>query len=58
MRESAVIIQREAPSVQAALQTHVTPTDGSPEAAAKPAPLLELRAVTKTFGPVTALKGL
>jgi ABC-type nitrate/sulfonate/bicarbonate transport system ATPase subunit len=44
--------------VQAALQSHVTFTGGSPKAAAKPAPLLELRAVTKTFGPVTALKGL
>jgi NitT/TauT family transport system ATP-binding protein len=42
--------------VQAALQTNALPiTAGSPEAAAKPAPLLELRAVTKTFGPVTAL---
>ena len=45
-------------SVQAALQTNVMPTAGSPEAAAKPAPLLELRAVTKTFGRVTALAGL
>jgi ABC-type nitrate/sulfonate/bicarbonate transport system ATPase subunit len=54
MREMAVIIQRDLPSVQAALQTSVTPiAAGSPEAAAKP--LLELRAVTKSFGPVTAL---
>jgi ABC-type nitrate/sulfonate/bicarbonate transport system ATPase subunit len=44
--------------VPAALQSHLTLTDGSSKAAAKPAPLLELRAVTKTFGPVTALKGL
>src|ERR1700681_1097607 len=58
MREAAVIIQRDAPSVQAALQTNVMPTAGSPGAAAKPAPLLELRAVTKTFGRVTPLAGL
>jgi len=44
--------------VQSALQSHLTLTDGSPQTAAKPVPLLELRAVTKTFGPVTALKGL
>ncbi len=56
MRETAVIIQRDTPSVQAALQTNVMPiAAGSPEAAAKPAPLLELRAVTKTFGPIRAL---
>jgi ABC-type nitrate/sulfonate/bicarbonate transport system ATPase subunit len=43
--------------VQAAIQTSVTPAAASPEAAAK-APLLELRAVTKTFGETTALAGL
>jgi len=43
--------------VQAAIQTSVTPAAASPEAAAR-APLLELRAVTKTFGETTALAGL
>src|SRR5258708_25039099 len=45
------------PSVQAALQPSVMPTAGSLEAA-KPSPLLELRAVTKTFGQVKALASL
>jgi ABC-type nitrate/sulfonate/bicarbonate transport system ATPase subunit len=58
MRWSAVIMQKGRPAVLAALRTQIMPTEKSPEAAAKPAPLLELRAVTKTFGPVTALKGL
>jgi ABC-type nitrate/sulfonate/bicarbonate transport system ATPase subunit len=35
-----------------------TPTAGSTEATAKPSPLLELRTVSKTYGPVTALSGL
>jgi ABC-type nitrate/sulfonate/bicarbonate transport system ATPase subunit len=43
--------------VQAAIQTSVTPAAASLEAAAR-APLLELRAVTKTFGETTALAGL
>src|SRR5260370_26201888 len=58
MREMAIIIQRGVPSVQAGLQPKVMPTAGSPEAATKPSPLLELRAVTKTFGQVTALASL
>src|SRR5260370_12903664 len=58
MREAAVIIQRDVLSVQAAIQTTVTPAAASPEAAARPSPLLELRAMTKTFGQVTALAGL
>src|SRR5258708_10317116 len=58
MREMAIIIQRGVPSVQAALQPNLMPTAGSPEAATKPSPLLELRAVTKTFGQVTALASL
>jgi ABC-type nitrate/sulfonate/bicarbonate transport system ATPase subunit len=58
MRWCAVIIQKGRPAVLAALRTQIMPTEKSPEAAAKPAPLLELRAVSKTFGPVTALKGL
>src|SRR5258708_24116698 len=45
------------PSVQAATQPSVMPTAGSLEAA-KPSPLLELRAVTKTFGQVKALASL
>ncbi len=44
--------------MQAALQPNFMPTAGSPEAAAKPSSLLELRAVTKTFGQVTALASL
>jgi ABC-type nitrate/sulfonate/bicarbonate transport system ATPase subunit len=42
--------------VQAALKSTVTPSAAEP--AAKPAPILELHAVTKTFGEVTALGGL
>jgi ABC-type nitrate/sulfonate/bicarbonate transport system ATPase subunit len=44
--------------VQGALKTTVTPSPASPEPAAKSAPILELRAVTKSFGQVTALAGL
>jgi ABC-type nitrate/sulfonate/bicarbonate transport system ATPase subunit len=44
--------------VQAAFKTTVTPSPASPEPAAKSAPILELRAVTKSFGQVTALAGL
>ncbi|HEX9470018.1 MAG TPA: ATP-binding cassette domain-containing protein, partial [Bradyrhizobium sp.] len=44
--------------MQAALQPNFMPTAGSPEAAAKPSSLLELRAVTKTFGQLTALASL
>jgi ABC-type nitrate/sulfonate/bicarbonate transport system ATPase subunit len=44
--------------VQAAFKTTVTPSPASPETAAKSAPILELRAVTKSFGQVTALAGL
>src|SRR5258708_37463532 len=58
MREMAIIIQRGVPYVQAALQPNFMPTAGSPEAAAKPSSLLELRAVTKTFGQLTALASL
>jgi ABC-type nitrate/sulfonate/bicarbonate transport system ATPase subunit len=57
MREAAVIIQRDVPSVQPAIQIHVTPTATSVEAATRTPPLLELRAVTKTFGSVKALAG-
>src|SRR6266700_3538609 len=56
MREMAIIIQ--GPSVQAAIQTKDMPIAGSPEATAKPSPLLELRALTKTYGQVIALAGL
>jgi ABC-type nitrate/sulfonate/bicarbonate transport system ATPase subunit len=42
--------------VQAALKSTATPSAAEP--AAKPAPILELHAVTKTFGEVTALGGL
>ena len=42
--------------MQAALKSTVTPSAAEP--AAKPAPILELHAVTKTFGEVTALGGL
>jgi ABC-type nitrate/sulfonate/bicarbonate transport system ATPase subunit len=56
MREAAVIIQRGVP-VPAAIQTNVPPTAASPEAAATGSPLLELRAVTKSFGRTTALAG-
>jgi ABC-type nitrate/sulfonate/bicarbonate transport system ATPase subunit len=48
MRETTFIIQGI--SVQAAVQTNVFPLAGSSDAAAKPLPLLELRAVSKTFG--------
>ena len=59
MREEAFIIQRNLFSVQPALQTNMMPAAaGSPEATAKPSPLLELRALTKTYGAVTALSGL
>jgi ABC-type nitrate/sulfonate/bicarbonate transport system ATPase subunit len=44
--------------VQAAFKTTVTPSPAAPEPAAKSAPILELRAVTKSFGQVTALAGL
>ena len=44
--------------MQAAFKTTVTPSPASPEPAAKSAPILELRAVTKSFGQVTALAGL
>ena len=44
--------------MQAAFRTTVTPSPASPEPAAKSAPILELRAVTKSFGQVTALAGL
>ena len=44
--------------MQAAIQTKDMPIVGSPEATAKPSPLLELRALTKTYGPVTALSDL
>jgi ABC-type nitrate/sulfonate/bicarbonate transport system ATPase subunit len=54
MRETTAIIQGI--SVQAAVQTNVFPLAGSADAAAaKPTPLLELHAVSKTFGYVTAL---
>jgi ABC-type nitrate/sulfonate/bicarbonate transport system ATPase subunit len=43
--------------VPAAIQTNVTPTAASPEAAATRSPLLELRAVNKSFGKTTALAG-
>ncbi len=43
--------------MQAALKTSVAPPTASPQPAAK-SPLLELRAVTKTFGEVTAIAGL
>ena len=42
--------------MQAGLQTKETAPAGSPQSAAEP--LLELRALTKTFGQVTALAGL
>jgi ABC-type nitrate/sulfonate/bicarbonate transport system ATPase subunit len=44
--------------VQAALRTTVTPSAAAAEPAAKLAPILELRAMTKTFGHVQALAGL
>ena len=44
--------------MQAAFKTSVTPSPASPKPAAKSAPILELRAVTKSFGQVTALAGL
>jgi len=43
--------------VQAAIQPKNMPIAGSPETTAKPS-LLELRALTKTYGQVTALAGL
>jgi ABC-type nitrate/sulfonate/bicarbonate transport system ATPase subunit len=43
--------------VQAAIQTNVTPIAASAGDKARTSPLLELRAVTKTFGSVTALAG-
>src|SRR5258708_24078935 len=52
------LYKRGVPYVQAALQPNFMPTAGSPEAAAKPSSLLELRAVTKTFGQLTALASL
>ncbi len=44
--------------VQTARLTNPGPTAEATQASTKPAPLLELRAVTKTFGAVTALSGL
>src|SRR3982074_296141 len=55
MREMAIIIQRA--SVQTAIQPKNMPIAGSAETTAKPS-LLELRALTKTYGQVTALAGL
>jgi ABC-type nitrate/sulfonate/bicarbonate transport system ATPase subunit len=43
--------------VHAAVQTDILPLAGSAEPQAKPSPLLELRAVSKTFGQVVALSG-
>jgi ABC-type nitrate/sulfonate/bicarbonate transport system ATPase subunit len=43
--------------VHAAVQTDVLPLAGSAEPQAKPSPLLELRAISKTFGQVVALSG-
>ena len=43
--------------MQAAIQPKNMPIAGSPETTAKPS-LLELRALTKTYGQVTALAGL
>jgi ABC-type nitrate/sulfonate/bicarbonate transport system ATPase subunit len=57
MREAVVIIQRDVPSVQAATQTNITPTAASAEVPARTTTLLELRAVTKTFGETMALAG-
>ena len=57
MRKTGAIIQTEKDAgVQAGLQTKETAPAGSPQSAAEP--LLELRALTKTFGQVTALAGL
>jgi ABC-type nitrate/sulfonate/bicarbonate transport system ATPase subunit len=44
--------------VQAAIQTTPAGPNGSPDGAAAPAPLLELRALSKTYGQVTALSRL
>jgi len=62
MREAAVIIQGiQGVPVQAAVQTNVLPLAGSAESAAKASPLIELHAISKTFGQlnsqVTALSG-
>jgi ABC-type nitrate/sulfonate/bicarbonate transport system ATPase subunit len=43
--------------VHAAVQTDIFPLAGSAEPQAKPSPLLELRAISKTFGQVVALSG-
>jgi ABC-type nitrate/sulfonate/bicarbonate transport system ATPase subunit len=43
--------------VHAAVQTDILPLAGSAEPQAKPSPLLELRAISKTFGQVVALSG-
>jgi len=44
--------------VQAARLPHPGPATEAPPAQAKPEPLLELRAIDKTFGSVAALSGL
>ena len=44
--------------MQAARLPHPGPATEAPQAQPKPEPLLELRAINKTFGPVAALSGL
>ena len=44
--------------VQAARLPNPGPTTEAPQAQSKPEPLLEMRAVSKTYGPVAALSGL